>query len=239
MKLHALLNLYNDRTFLAATLESIKDHVDTLIVADGAYNLYYERYREFTENAKPYSTDGSIQIIQSFSDAPPTKILYPPEGREHCWLNQTVKRTALVDAVPAGDWFLIIDADEMMMGDVQEGMEKVYDSGCIGASTPIYTPGTHVDRLKMKWHPRIFRKSMGMHYSGTHWHLRDKHKRIIEEKYPLYWTDIMALVHFKPFRDQTRLIPHQNYMVDLMMRGWLEPHDLGEVLMTINKLTGQ
>lgn len=238
LKLHCCINLYNDRTFLAATLESIREVVDSIIVADGAYELYYKRYKEFTPDAQPYSTDGSLAILKHFKDAPPIHIIHPSTGQKTCWKNQTEKRTALIQAVPDGDWFLILDADEMMMGDVQEGMEKIYDSGCIVAQTPLYNPGTHLERLRKAWHPRVFKKTPGMHYKGTHWHLRDNANRIIEEKYPVYWTDVMAIVHFKPFRDQSRLIPHQNYMIDLATLGWLEPTDLGEALMTINKLAG-
>ena len=236
MKLHALLNLYNDRTFLTACLESIKDQVDQLIVADGAYEVYFDRYREFVPDAKPFSTDGSMEILMNFRDLPVTHILHPEGGKEKCWLNQTVKRTRLIDAVPMGDWFVIIDADEMIMGDFQEGMETVYDSGCVVANCPLYNPGTHMERVIPQWHPRVFMKTEGMHYKGTHWHLRDRYERIVEEKYPIYHTDKFAFIHFKPFKDQTRLIPHSNYMIDLMNRGWLEPRDVDEVLSTLQKI---
>ncbi len=238
MKLHALINIYNDRTFLAACLESIREVVDQVIVADGAYELYFQRYKEFVPDAQPFSTDGSLQIIENFRDLPKTLYLHPPGGRETSWQNQAVKRTVLVDAVPIGDWFIIIDADEMVMGDFQESMERTYESGCIVANCPIYNPGTHVERLVARWHPRVFQKTEGMHYRGTHWHLRDRFERIIEEKYPMFWTDNFAFVHFKPFKDQSRLIPHQNYMIDLMQRGWLEPRDMGEVLSNLNKFEG-
>ncbi len=252
LKLHAVLNIYNDRTFLAATLESIREVVDEVIVADGAYQVYFEHYQEFVPTAKPWSTDGSLAIINNFEGLPPLRMIPMPEKQidelvcgdkirpatteVQCWENQAVKRTALVDAVPVGDWFIILDADEMVMGDFQEFMEQAYESGCKVANCPLYNPGTHAERVVMSWHPRVFEKTEGMHYSGTHWHLRDRHERIIEEKYPIFHSDIFAIVHFKPFKDQSRLIPHQNYMVDLMQRGWLEPRDMGEVLSSANKI---
>lgn len=236
MHLHGLINLYNDRTFLAANLESLKDVVDHIIVADGAYELYYQRYKEFTQDAQPYSTDGSLEIIMNFKDLPETTILYNPEGKDKPWINQAEKRTALVEAVPDGDWFVILDADCMIMGDFQEAMENIYDSGCIVANCPVYAPGTQIERVVPMWHPLVFQKTEKMHYKGTHWHLRDKYERIIEDKYPIFWTDKFAIVHFKPFKDQTRLIPHSNYMVDLMQRGWLEPQDIGEVFSIIQKI---
>jgi hypothetical protein len=236
MKLHALLNIYNDRSFLGACLESLKDTVDKIIVADGAYQLYFERYKEFVPDAQPYSTDGSMQIIGDFKGLPDTTYLFSPDGREKTWQNQTLKRSALIEAVPVGDWFIIIDADEMIMGDFQESMEAIYDSGCIVNSCPLYNPGTHVERVIPQWHPRVFKKLPGMHYKGTHWHLRDQYERIIEDKYPIFWTDKFAFVHFKSFKDQTRLIPHSNYMVDLMNRGWQEPKDVNDVVSTIKQM---
>ncbi len=237
MKFHALLNFYNDRTFLGACLDSLVGNVDSLIVADGAYKLYYEEYKKYDPQARPWSTDGSLEFLKAFRGLPELKLIKPPTPEPNtglegdCWENQSVKRTALLDAVPEGDWLLIIDADEAIMGDIQEGMERVYDSGCICASMPLWVPGTHMERLQRDWHPRIFRKVPGMQYRGTHWHLRDKFGRIIEEDYPRYWTDTMALVHFKPFKRQERLIPHQSYMDQLGKMGWLEPTDLGKVLM--------
>lgn len=234
MKTHALINLYEDRTFLAATLESIKDVVDSVIVADGAYELYYDEYKIFVPAAKPTSTDGSLEILKNFRGLPPLTLIQPPEGPDKCWLNQAVKRTALLDAVPKGDWFIIVDADEMIAGDLQEGFEHALDSGCVVCNAPLYNPGTQMERLVRNWHPRMFKKLEGMQYKGTHWHLRDKYERIIEEKYPVYWTDIYAIVHFKPFKDQTRLIPHGHYMADLIQRGWIEPRDVGDVLESLS-----
>jgi hypothetical protein len=236
MKHYILLNVYNDRTFLPAALESIKDCADGIIVADGAYKLYYEHYKEFTPDAQPYSTDGTLQIIAAFKGLPEVKYLYSPDGREACWQNQVVKRTALIEAVPVGDWFTILDADEMIMGDYQESLENIYDSGCVVASCPLYNPGTEMERTIPQWHPRVFKKTPNMHYRGTHWHLRDQHERVIEDKYPIFWTDKYAIVHFKSFKDQTRLIPHQSYMVDLMNRGWQEPKDLNDIFSTMKHL---
>jgi len=233
LKTHALLNIYNDRTFLPACLESIKDVVDHVIVADGAYDLYFKRYQEFNPDAKPYSTDGSIQFIESFKGLPKTTYLYSPQGREATWQNQVIKRTALLNAVPDGDYFIVIDADEMLMGDIQESLEKFYDSGCVVGSQPLYNPGTEMERCIPQWHPRIFKKLPDMHYKGTHWHLRDQYERIIEDKYPIWHTQNFAIVHFKSFKDQTRLIPHQNYMVDLLNRNWQEPQDIKDVVSTI------
>ena len=119
----------------------------------------------------------------------------------------------------------------MIVGDFQEGVEGWYDSGCVCCNFGIYSPGTEFERFTPEWHPRLFKKMPGMHYRGTHWHLRDQYERIIEEKYPKYHTDLFALVHLKPFKSKARLIPHANYMSELGQVGWLEPTDLGNILM--------
>jgi hypothetical protein len=220
VKLHAVLNLYNDRTFVAAMLESIKDVVDSIIVVDGAYTQYLEQFKEFVPLAKPWSTDGSIEVIRAMPDLPPVKFYAALDGK--CWENQVVKRNFCINQVPENDAFLIIDADEMLMGDAQEAIEAFYDSGCLAMQMPLYTPGLQQDRVVPRWHPRLFLKRPGMHYKGTHWHLRDKAGRIVEEKYPMFFTDLAALVHMKSFKDNSRLIPHQNYMIKLAERGWTE-----------------
>ena len=62
----ACINLYNDCQFLATCLESLKEHVDEIIIADGAYELYYRQFKEAYKKAEPWSTDGSLQIVEGF-----------------------------------------------------------------------------------------------------------------------------------------------------------------------------
>jgi hypothetical protein len=209
-------------------LESIRDVVDGIIVIDGAYKNYLEHFKEFNDWATAWSTDGSMEIINNFRGLPEVHIYKTPNDSV-CWPNQVEKRNFLLSTVPDGDAFLGIDADEMIMGDVQEGVEKFYESGCIACSMPLYMPGTHMDRVVPRWHPRVFVKRKGMHYTGTHWHLRDLNDRIIEEKYPIFWTDVMAIVHFKAFKDQTRLIPDATYKLAMGDRANIEP-EKGEKL---------
>lgn len=220
--LWATINIYNDNAFLAAMLTSIKDHVDGLIVVDGAYTSYLKHFREFVPKATAWSNDGTIEILNAFKDKPETR-LYRTKDEATTWENQVVKRNFMINKVPNGDYFLGIDSDEMFMGDIQEYLEKFYESGCIAAQMPLYNPGLQDDRVVPRWHPRIFKKVEGMHYEGTHWHLRDKQGRIIEETYPMFWSDLAAIVHFKSFKDQSRLIPHQNYMLEIGEKGWIEP----------------
>jgi len=224
LNVHCLLNIYNDYATVGMAVHSIKDNVKTIIVADGAYRKYFETYRKYEKDAKPWSTDGSIQVLQAIPDVKPKlKLIECPCGEP--WENQCVKRTALLDAVPEGEWFIILDSDEMMYGDVKPALRHIRVCGCIAGSMPMYTPGLDAGNFWPMWHPRVFLKLSGMNYSRKHWLLRDEHNRVIEKSYPVQWTDRMVLVHLKAFRGGRRLLPHLGYMHMMSLDGWLEPMD--------------
>jgi len=217
--MYAVINLYNDCQFLAACLEGIKQYVSGIVVADGAYELYFREYKKLFPRAEPFSTDGSLEIIKAL-DLPPWRII--TNNREP-WLNQTVKRNALIDAVPDGEWFLIIDADEGLLGHIEAAFREIEESGCVVAQMPFVNLGADLDRMQYFWHPRVFLKTRGMRYDQTHWQLYDWAGRIIENTYPIWWTQTCVMVHFKLLKAQNRLEPHQRYMDKLGYRGWAEP----------------
>jgi len=222
MQTHVLINLYNDYSTLTMALHSVQDVVDSIIVADGAYRLYYDEFKQHYKAAKPWSTDGSLQILEALEPRmPPMKIIDCPEGKP--WRNQVEKRTALLDAVPEGDWFIVLDADEMWYGDVAYGVNTIQSSGCLAGSTPLYNPGMDASAMVPYWHPRVFLKLDGMHYTKKHWLLQDAEHRGIETCYPVKWTDEMVLVHLKIFRGRGRLMPHFGYMHMMSLEGWMEP----------------
>jgi len=221
MKLHILLNLYNDRMFLPACLESVKDIADSIIIADGAYQRFYDNHLKLNPQAQPHSTDGGVEFVSAMHDLPTTRILRCPNGKP--WINQCEKRTAMLDAVPVDDWLIIIDADEMLKGDIKEGLQAIYESGCISGRVPLYNVGLATARLKPFWHPRVFQKMKGMQYLGKHWFLRDYAGRIIATEYPVKWTDKFVFVHFKALKPVDRLTSQSSYYRGLSKQGWLEP----------------
>ena len=219
---HALINTYNDHTTLALALDSVRDAVDTIIVADGAYKAYYDSFIKERADAKPWSTDGTLQLLKAIPNLPPLKLIECPNGEP--WQNQVVKRNALLDAVPPKDWFLILDSDEMFYGGINAGIQEIMDSGCIQGAVPLYNIGLDISGLLPFWHPRIFLKLPGMHYARKHWHLLDFAGRLIEKEYPLWNTNHFVLAHLKILRDFRRLIPHQSYMLQMSESGWVEPN---------------
>jgi len=222
MTIHAVVNLYNDVRFLSAMLESLKGNVDSIIVADGAYDLYYKEHLNYNPDAKPWSTDGSLEMFDCLKGLPEIQLIQCPHQKP--WPNQCIKRNALIDAVPLDDWFIVLDADCMINGNFPVGMSDIMDSGCAVAHVPLYNAGMAVERLYPYWHAQVFQKMPGMHYSGTHWLLRDAFDRIIETTYPMKWTDLFVVVHFKQFKEVDRLKMHDAYMDMMGAQGWVEPY---------------
>ena len=221
-KLHAVICTFNDHVPLPFALDSVKDSVDSIIVADGAYKKYHEHWLTFDKSVKPYSTDGTLEMLKILQkDLPPIKLIETPNGEP--WLNQVEKRNALIDAVPDKDWFIVVDSDEMLYGAVNEGVQEVMDSGCIQGAVPLYNIGMSASGLKMFWHPRIFLKLPGMHYARKHWYLYDFANRMLETEYPLWNTNLFVLAHLKILKDFRRLTPHESYMLQMQKSGWMEP----------------
>jgi len=221
-KIHCLISTYNDHVTLPMALDSVRDVCDSIIIADGAYQRYYKNFVKYDKSAKPWSTDGTLELLKILQpNLPPIKLIQCPDGKP--WMNQTVKRTALLDAVPDKDWFIILDCDEMMFGDAKGAVEEVLSSGCIAGFMPLFNVGLDVSGFYMFWHPRIFLKLPGMHYERKHWNLCDYAHRIIEHDYPVWGTNRCVLAHFKVFKSMRRTAPHMSYMLDMAKEGWQEP----------------
>lgn len=219
--MHCIIKIYNDVQFIAAAVESIKEYVDSIIVADGAYKAYYTSFKEFNPQAKEWSTDGSIEVIKALTGLPDMKFLKVPKGG---WLNQVVKMNRMIDAVPEDNWFVDLNADEMLVGKVPEGFKEIEESGCVAGRVPLVNLGCDIDRLHYFWHPRLWKRTKGLHFAGTHWQLRDYADRLVETDYPIWWSQQFVMAHFKPLKPWRRIQPHLAYMKGLRDRGWLEPH---------------
>jgi len=215
----ALIKVYNEAQFISATLTSLKTHVKKIVIVDGAYQLYYETYREFDKNVKPWSTDGTLEIIQNLKGLPELHLIRCRKP----WLNQVVKLNKMLEQVEPDEWFFIIDGDEMVLGSFEKAAAEIMESGAIIGRIPLCNLGADIDRLHYFWHPRFFQMQEGMHYAGTHWHLRDYAGRVMESVYPVWWSQQCVIAHFKMLKVKERVVPHLHYMHKTKARGWLEP----------------
>lgn len=218
--LWAIIKIYNDVQFVTATVESIKRYVEHIVIGDGAYELYFNVYRKHFPKAKVTSTDGSVEVIKQLSGLPDLTFLRVPQRG---WLNQVTKMNALLKEIPRDTWFLDINADEMLVGNIPEAFNDIETSNCIAGRLPLVNLGCDIDRLHYFWHPRFWRREKGIHFAGTHWQVRDFAGRMVETDYPIWWTQHAVMVHFKPLKPKTRISPHLEYMSKLKNRGWLEP----------------
>lgn len=141
----ALLNVWNDRNALEVTVPTWSDHVDGVVVADGAYaGVPVDR---------PGSTDGSIEYLREVFGSRLTEL--PVNG----FRSQIEKRTALLQAGPGVAF--IVDADEFVYGaDNLRQLRGDWDVGWVFYRNTIYE--------RTQKCPRLIRWREGLRYAGRH-----------------------------------------------------------------------
>jgi glycosyltransferase involved in cell wall biosynthesis len=154
----ACIVVYNDIKLLPDCLKSL-ERADRIIIVDGAYKEY--------PHEKPYSTDGTIELIKKL--ARNDKRIDLIECKK-AWKDEIEKRNACFQGTK-GDWYLIIDSDEVLGGKTveQTGITplrqflETSDADCV--EMPIYSPfeGGY-DRA-----PRVFRHRDNISYRYTHY----------------------------------------------------------------------
>jgi len=137
---------YNEERMLPGCLESVRDQVDRMVVVDGAYARFPHPV------GHPESTDRTREIAWCFG----VEIIPLPAGR--AWEDQVEKRNAYLVG-EAGDWYLMVDADERLVG-----------------TLPEREPGRHYAFQvatrdgRMAWVPRLWQHpaSGRIYYEGAH-----------------------------------------------------------------------
>lgn len=110
--MYACMTVYNDAKFLRISLASILPFVEKIIVVDGAYAKFPHKY--------PHSTDDTKRLVHELCGE---KLIWV--GCSKPWKNQCVKRNAYLNRVPIGKLFIIIDADEVIVGNIGREFRKV------------------------------------------------------------------------------------------------------------------
>lgn len=126
-KISAYLSIYNDSDVLQATLNSIKDYVDELIVVDGAYEWMAPYLR--ANGRDPLRSDESVyQIIKASS--------IPFRVVSGLWKNEVEKRIAGYNAT-SFQFVMRVDADEVLFFE-DSILGSFFGSGC--AVAEMYMP---------------------------------------------------------------------------------------------------
>lgn len=108
MKITAGLIHYNDLQSMKRTIESIYDHVDSIIAVDGKFSL---------RDGEDYSTDGSNEYLKSLDKVIMKKYIGYEHDKRNIYMEEATKIKA--DAV------LIIDTDEYIEGDWNKFRESL------------------------------------------------------------------------------------------------------------------
>lgn len=135
----ALLNVWNDRPALEATVSTWADHVDRVVVADGAY--------AGVPVATPESDDGTVEYLREVFGGRLTE--FPVPGFQ----TQIDKRTALLRA--GSGILFIVDADEYVTG--PENLRSLpgdLDVGWVVYRNPVYSRTQTSPRL-IRWRENL------------------------------------------------------------------------------------
>lgn len=138
---------YNEERMLPGCLQSVRDVVDRIVVVDGAYEHF----------PHPDGIFGSTDATHAIADCYGAEWLpCPVDG----WPTQMEKRTAYLLGAE-GDWYLHIDADERLMGELP-AVEALED-GCSYRMTIVWADGSF-----HPWCVRVFQHRGQMEYRGAH-----------------------------------------------------------------------
>lgn len=139
--MYACIIFYNDTVeLLGRAISSVKRYGFDTILVDGAYEEFLHKEVQSTDGCAEYACRlANIYIV-------------PPLGG---WKDQVHKRNAAFDAVPMGEYALIIDADEELLKfDPGELLEDVYRLNIVINSGVDYQS---MIRIVKKTRPLIYR----------------------------------------------------------------------------------
>jgi len=190
----ACISAYNDADFLEGAIASTYPVADKVVVVDGAYKGFP------LINGKPWSTDRTLHIASEMG----AHIIPAIEP----WEDQTEKRNQYFIG-HLGDWYLILDSDERIDGELYLGEEYGY-------------------RIKVGDIPflRLLRHRSGLRYEGTHATLRDDFGYIDPNFAPIQKE--CRIEHLKDQRSEDRKARKQayyNYQFDVE-QGYRDKHRL-------------
>jgi hypothetical protein len=143
----AIVIAYNEERMLPGCLQSVQDVVDRMVVVDGAYQHFPHPDGRFE------STDSTPAIAGCYG----AEFVRCPDGG---WPTQVKKRTACLLG-NEGDWYLHIDADERLKGNMPPLAEL--PQGCSYRMSVVWAEGAF-----KPWAVRLFQHQGRMEYRGAH-----------------------------------------------------------------------
>ena len=221
MRVVGCVNVYQDAAFLEACLAALRPQVDRLICVDGAY-LDFPAY-----GPDAGSTDGTQGIARACGE-----LIEAPGGA--AWPDEIAKRNAYMAACGPGDYLLVVDADEVLEGELDRTALKARDDWLVelylvrpSADAGLGDPPPR-DGNPCGIH-RAFRWREGIRYAGTH-HAVHVGDRLIHPQHdlPQDWLPGVRLRHLSARRDPGRRARKERYYDRLALaeRGFRRVHSL-------------
>lgn len=168
--LYVCLNVYREARLLPGCLESIRTAAPhaKIVAVDGAYenfvraakrcsameieNGHHAMAELFLKYTAPKSDDGTLEILRA-AGAHVIETEMP-------WEHEYLKRSQYFVG-KTGDWYLVMDADERLMGKVPEDLSHLQDE--------VYNLMLSGDDADVPYHVLRFQKHIdGMCYQGAH-----------------------------------------------------------------------
>jgi len=167
MRVVGAVSFYNETegNLLARCLAALRPLVDHLVCIDGAYTDFP------LHNNSAASTDGSLDVARSRADV---LIQSPASGP---WSSEVLKRNVYLGCGQPGDWFLVVDADEIVEGTIDRAMletrpdwlAQLYRTDLAGAwRQRMGDESEEALRRASIWIHRLFAWRPGIRYHGTH-----------------------------------------------------------------------
>ena len=145
---------YNEKFYLAQSLYALRHYVDGVILVDGVFEGFGDTLK---------STDDSHYIIKDFMDNISLEIKH--HFPHTYWKNEPEKRQFAIDQVPEGDDFIIIDPDELILGDPKYFRKELSMYDDLVMNTMIID---HVRPASWWLYPRVYHKTVPYEYKHLH-----------------------------------------------------------------------
>jgi hypothetical protein len=174
---------YNEELLLPGCLESLKGKVDRIVVVDG-------RIAGFPGDHGA-STDRTVEIAQAAG----AEVI---ESREPCWPDEVTKRNAYLREIGWQQYWLRIDADEELHGDLPG------HNGTTMVDGSAYSLMLYREEDKAGYGvPCLFRRNVDTRYEGAHFMLFQGERLISKQPVPLVTSAF--LLHRQARRPQERV----------------------------------
>jgi len=213
MPVTALVLCYNESQFIRASITSYIRYVDRVIVLDGAFKGF--------PSASLHSDDGTLEQVRGLARKYGKIELRLAEER----LTLAQARNRLFSLV-GQDVAFILDADELVCGDLAWGLRAFLDSEAKMGYVRINEPN-NVWEPYPKEQARLFRGIEGLHYQdgawSDHYRILDAHGFSILEtsKYPKILLAGFEIVNMVNFREPMRRALRDRYY-ELWQKNWIE-----------------